>query len=258
MGCPRCQASYPGTKPLPNGLRESSARAGGRAQPTKTLHLCSAGPAVPGPHGGPRATIHQHVTSEEKTHAGASEADRVSTQKRAKPFVLHTPPAFPFSAPSASEARDESKLSRRMRLSKGSAAVLLVTVRSAPASPPQLCAVPFRPRARPRCLHAVLSKGARIPPPVPASPGAAGEMESPRRLPGIAEPPMGIYGENPNRRQSRLRMSHRRRLRMSHGHSAALGLGITFAHMGTVIAVWSNNSSLRASLEGMTPRHSLS
>lgn len=169
MGCPCCHASYLGTKLLPNGLRESSARAGGRAQPTKTLHLCSAGPAVPGPHGGPRATIHQHVTSEEKTHAGASEADRVSTQKRAKLFVLHTPPAFPFSAPSASEARDESKLSRRMRLSKGSAAVLLVTVRSAPASPPQLCAVPFRPRARPRCLHAVLSKGARIPPPVPAS-----------------------------------------------------------------------------------------
>lgn len=70
---------------------------------------------------------------------------------------------------------------------------------------------------------------------------------------------MGIYGENPNRRQSRLRMSHRRRLRMSHSHSAALGLGITFAHTGTVgISMWSNNSSLRASLEEMTPRHSLS
>lgn len=54
-------------------------------------------------------------------------------------------------------------------------------------------------------------------------------------------------------------MSHRRRLRMSHSHSTALGLGITFAHTGTVgISVWSNNSSLRASLEEMTPRHSLS
>lgn len=86
---------------------------------------------------------------------------------------------------------------------------------------------------------------------MPASPGAAGEMEAPRRFPGIAELPMGISGENANQRESRLRMSH--------CHSTALGLGFIFARTGAIgIAVWSNGSSLGAFLEEMTPRHSLS
>jgi len=122
-GCSRCHTSYPRTKLLPDGLQESSAWAGGRAQPTKTLHLCSAGPAMPGPPA-------RHLGG--KMHAGASGADRESTQKRAKPCVQHTS-CVPFSAPGTSGARDESKLSRRLHLSRGSASVLLVMVRSAPA-----------------------------------------------------------------------------------------------------------------------------
>lgn len=58
---------------------------------------------------------------------------------------------------------------------------------------------------------------------------------------------MGISGENPHQRESRLRMSH--------SHSTALGLGFTFARTGTVrIALWSNSSSLGAFLEEKTPR----
>lgn len=118
-GCPCYHSSYPGTKLLPDGLQESSARvggiressaraggiqessaraggiressaraggtlessaqAGGRAQLTKALHLCSAGPAGPGLHRGQCMAIHQHVILEGKTHTGASEVDRLST-----------------------------------------------------------------------------------------------------------------------------------------------------------------------------------
>lgn len=75
-----------------------------------------------------------------KTHAGAREAGRVSTQKQAKPFVLHTS-CVSFSAPSTSDARDDSKLTPDAPL-QGLSLVLLVTVRSAPASPSHLCTVP--------------------------------------------------------------------------------------------------------------------
>ena len=197
-GCPCCHASYPGTKLLPDGLRESSARAGGRTQPTKTLHLCSAGPAVPGPHRGLSTAIHQHVISEEKRTQGP--VRWIEHPRRNKQSLLFcTSPAF-HSAHSA-QARREMSQSSHAGCASPRAQPWCSWLRRDQRLPRWRSSAPCRPRTRPRCLHAVLSEGARIPLPVPASPGAAGEMESLRCLPGIAESPMGINEENPNQRE---------------------------------------------------------
>lgn len=231
-GCLCCHNSYPGTKLLPEGLWESS------AHQDWMLPTCLPGTS----HGRPPA---RHLGG--KTHAGPARRIERPRRNEQKPFVLHIS-CVSFSAASAGEARDESKLSALDVPLQGLSAVLPVTVRSAPARSPPRCAQPRHPHPK---VH-ILPPASHLLCPTThtcfthSCQGGGATMT----LPGIVEPPMGISGENPNLCESGLGVPH--------SHSTALGLRFIFAPTSTIgIVMWSNSSALEAFLEEMTPRHSL-